>query len=457
MKTIVSILLLIGLAVPVAAGSVDRSQPPPVGPPRAFTLPKLQSFELSNGLEVVLLERHQVPLVQINVLVEAGRARETAGQYGLANFTADMLDEGAGDHSALELAEAFEFLGARFSISSSAHTATVSLRVPAERLEPALELMSDVVLRPAFSPEELERLRAERLTTLLSQHDEPNVIARTLYDRTLFGEAHPYGRANMGNETSVRGIGIDDMRGFYNGFYRPNNAALIVVGDATPDGVRPLLEKAFGGWESRDVPEVRVPEVFQVEGRVVYLVDKPGSAQSVIRMGRLGARRLTDDYYALEVLNTVLGGAFTSRLMQNLREDKGYTYGARSRFSYGRVTGPFTASASVQTDVTGPSLAEFMKELNAIMEPIPDDELDRARNYLAMGFPQEFASVASVTSQIESLQRYGLPGDHYDHFMTAVLDVTEADVSRVANTYLDAANMVIVIVGDRKTIEAQVA
>lgn len=438
------------------AQSPDRSQPPPVGDPRPFVLPTLESFELSNGLEVWLLEKHDVPLVQVNLVVEAGRSREPQDGYGLASLTADMLDEGAGELSALELAEAFTFLGARFRISTGVYATTVSVRVPAGRLEDAVVLMSDVVLRPAFDASELERLRVDRLTDLVTSHDEPDIVARELYLQTLYGETNPYGRSNLGNEASLRSFSSDDLRGFYETFYRPNNATLIVVGDATVEGIRPLLDAAFGLWEPTEVPAVAMPLVTQVTGRKVYLVDKPGAAQSVIRIGRLGAARGTDDYYALEVLNTVLGGAFTSRLMQNLREDKGYTYGAWSYFDYGRSAGPFTAGASVETSVTGLSLVEFMTELTNIMEPVPDGELERSRNYLAMSFPQDFSSVADIMEKVEDLQQFGLPPDHYNHFVGAVLGVTQDDVTAAAQRYLDPENLAIVVVGDRSAIEGQV-
>lgn len=452
--TATTLLLGLAVALPLEAQRPDRSKRPEVGPAPDLELPPVERFTLSNGLEVLLMEKRGLPLVQVNLHVRAGSVRDDAARLGLADLAADMLDEGAAGLDALTLADRFERLGARFRVHSDLHLSTVSLRVPVARLDEALRLMSDVVLRPDFPEAELERLKRERLTAMIRRHDEPSVIATALFMRTLFGESHPYGR--QADESTVRAITIGDVRDFYTRYYRPGNATLVVVGDIDAADARAVLERAFSAWRGGKVAKEKVAEARQVKGRTVYLVDKPGSAQSVIRIGRIGIARDSKDYYPVLVMNTILGGSFTSRLNQNLREDKGYTYGAGSFFNAGPIAGPFTAYASVQTDATGPSLHEFMKELRAIREGVTDEEVDRARNYLAMGYPESFQSVAGIAGELADVVQYGLPADDFNHFIDRVLAVTREDVERVARKYIDPENLVIVVVGDRARIEEQV-
>ncbi len=451
------VAVTLGSARPAKAQTPDRSVPPPVGPAPRVTLPPIHTFTLSNGLSVWVVEKHQVPLVQALLLVEAGQAYERPGQYGLADLTADMLDEGAAGRSALELSDAIDYLGARFSVSASDFLTTVGLRVPTERFEEALGLMADVTLRPDFPEADLERLRLQRLTEMLRRHDEPTEIAGAMLYQTLFGKDHPYARYPLGREDDLRRFTTDDLRAFYAAHYGPARAALIVVGDVTPDEVMPKLEAALGAWTSEAGPSnPDVPVVPQVTGRTVYLVDKPGAAQSVIRIGRIGPGRDTGDYYAIQVMNTILGGSFTSRLNQNLREDKGYTYGARSSFDMRRKQGAFVAGADVQTAVTGPSLAEFMKELRGIREPIPAEEVDRAKNFLAMRFPANFQAVRQVAGRLAELENFDLPLDSYEKYTDGILAVTGEAVAEAARKYVDPDNLVLVVVGDRSVIEEQV-
>lgn len=456
LRSVVLLLLAAGIA-PGAQAQVNRETPPVPGPPPALQLPPIQRFTLSNGLPVVLMEKHQVPLLQLTMLVRAGAVDDPAGKHGLAAMTLDMMDEGAGSLDALALADAVDFLGASLSTRASLHTSTVELFTPLSKLPEALPLFADVVLRPAFAETELRRLRLQRLTERVQAHDDPNTIAATLFNRALYGTEHPYG-APAGDvvETSLRSFTPEDLRRFHETYFHPNNATLIVVGDVTPDAIRPQLEAAFGAWQPGDVRSKPVAPPRQVPARTIYLVDKPGAAQSVIRIGRIGAARDTEDYYKLVVLNTVLGGSFNSRLNQNLREDKGYSYGAGSTFSFRPVPGPFLASAAVQTDVTAPALTEFMKELRGILETIPDDELTRAKNYVALQFPRTFQTVEDIADHLAELVAYGLPDDYFNRYQERILAVTPAEVREAARRYLDPERVAIVVVGDRAIIEEPV-
>ena len=446
------VLLLV--ALPLAAQQkADRSKPPELGPPAALRLPPIQRFSLSNGIPVVLMEKHNVPLVQVNLIVAAGSAMDPPGKSGLASLTADMMDEGAGTRNALELADAIDFLGANISTFAGMHTSGVSLYTPLSKLDQALPLMADIAMRPTFPADELERKRKERLTTLAQWHDEARVIASVLFNRTLYSSNHPYGLPTIGNEKSIRSFTTNDLKKFHASTFHAGNATLVVVGDVQPTALLPKLEAAFGSWEKKPVSKPTWPAVKQVGSRKIFLVDKPGAAQSVIRIGRIGVARTTEDYFPLLVMNTILGGSFTSRLNQNLRETNQFAYGAGSSFDMRVLPGPFLAASDVFTNVTDKALMEFMKELNNILQPVNDEELARAKNYLALGYPDNFQSVGQIAGQLGELVTYNLPDDYFNTYVQRVQAVTKADVERVAKKYLDPEKVVIVIVGDRKTIE----
>lgn len=443
-------------AVTPAAQEPDRTTPPALAETPALRLPALQQFTLANGMRVLLMEKRDLPLVQVILNFDAGSIYDGTTP-GLASLTAAMLDEGVAGKSALQIADEFEMLGARFGIGAGIHNATLTVRAPAARMAAALELAAAVLLRPDFPPAELDRLRAERLTALVRRYDDPGSIAGVLFDETLFGRDHPYGRSTAGTEATVRSITVDDLRRFHRAHYHPNRTTAIVVGDIDGTGARRLLESSFSSWNSRAEPgatTVRVPQ--QVTGRVIYIVDKPGSAQSVIRLGRIGVPRRTPDYFALEVMNTILGGSFTSRLNQNLREKHGYSYGASSGFGYLPATGQWSAGAAVQTQSTGPALTEFINELRALREPIPAAEVARARNFLAMRYPAGFQSVANIAGRLSELVQHDLPPDYFNTYVQNVLAVTKADVERVARQYIDPEHVAIFVVGDRRVIEQQV-
>ncbi|MGE3508241.1 MAG: M16 family metallopeptidase [Vicinamibacterales bacterium] len=455
----VACLLMASATVPiVSAQAPDRSMPPAPGPPPALTLPAVQKRQLSNGIPVWIVELHEVPVVQVNLVVFSGTSDDPVGKFGVASLTAAMLTEGAGSRSSLELADAIDFLGADLGATSGIDSSAVRLHVPVARLPEALNLMADVALRPTFPREELGRQRQQRLTGLLQARDDAATIAALAFSRVLYGPTHRYGTATMGTAETIRAFGVDDLRSFYQSAYRPDNATLLVVGDVSPDAVLRQLESAFGGWKAPAGGPARttLPAVSQPKTRTVYLLDKPGAPQSQIRIGWLGVPRSTPDYFPLQVLNTVLGGAFSSRLNLNLREEHGYTYGAASSFDMRATAGPFAALAGVQTDKTKESLQEFFKELNGILQPIPADELARAKNYVALRFPGGFETTGDISRRLEEVLTYHLPDDYFSNYVQRIEAVTAADVQRVAKQYIDPARLAVVVVGDLKAIDAGV-
>jgi zinc protease len=437
----------------VAQNRPDRSQAPALGPAPQLDLPPIQKKALSNGLPVWVIESHDLPLVQVNLLVLAGTSDDPPGKFGLASLTAAMLDEGAGSRSSLEIADAVDFLGAALATSSSADASAVRLNVQTSHLQEALPIMADVALRPTFPQHDLDRIRQERLTSLLQAQDDPQSIAALAFARIVFGPTHRFGTGTIGTASTLKAFSADDLRSFHSTYYSPATAALIVAGDITADSVLSMLEKHFGTWKTPAEKRVPLPPAPQLTQRQIYLVDKPGAAQSQIRIGRVGVPRSTPDYFPILVLNTILGGSFMSRLNQNLRETHGYAYGAGSRFDMRISPGPFYAAAGVQTDKTADALREFFNELNGVLKPIPTEELARAKNYVALGFPSEFETIGDLSQHIEELIVYKLPDHYFENYIRNVEAVTAADVQNVSAKYIQPTKFVVVVVGDRKVIE----
>jgi predicted Zn-dependent peptidase len=450
------------LAAPLPAQTAsnakpDRSKPPALGPVRPLKLPPVQKLQLANGLPVLLVELHEVPVVQLNVVARAGAGADPRDKPGLASLTANLLDEGAGSRSALQIADELDYLGADLQTRAGWDATTVALHVPLKRLAAALPIFADVVLRPTFPAAELDRVRKDRLTELLQLRDEPSAIASVAFANSLYGREHRYGTPVIGTEASVRGFSRADLALFHERTFTPASSAIVVVGDVTAASIQKELEQAFGGWKAAQgsVP-APVPAARQVQARGIWIVDRPGSAQSEIRIGRIGPPRSTADYFPLTVMNTILGGSFTSRLMQNLREEHGYAYGARSSFDYRLSTGPFVAGAAVQTDKTAPALTEFFNELDAIRKTVTEAEVAKAKNYVALSFPSDVEASGDIAARLEEQFVHGLPDGWLDSYVSKVTAVTLADVKRVAEQYIDPTKVAIVVVGDRQKIEPEI-
>jgi zinc protease len=451
-----SLGLLLGFSITLVAQGPDRSIAPAPGPAPSLTLPPVQTGRLSNGLRVQLVEMHEVPLVKVGLVIPAGAAEDPVGKFGVASLTAAMLDEGAGTRSTLELAEEVAYLGATLTTASSYDWSSVAAGVPVARMEPALALMADIVMRPSFPAAELERLRTETLTAMLQARDDPAAVAALAFPRLLFGTAHRYGTAENGTPGTVKAMTVDDVRAFYQSRYRPDTATLIVVGDITKDRAVPMLERAFGSWQAVGAAPARVdlPDAPQPASRTIVLIDKPGAAQSQIRIGWVGVPRSTPEYFPLTVANTLLGGSFTSRLNTNLRETHGYAYGAFSQFVMRREAGPFFAGAGVQTDKTAESVREFFNEFDAIRTPIPAGEFGKAQRNVALSFPGEFETTGDLLARLQAKVALDLPDDVYSTYVPKVTAVTPAEASTAMAARVQPSRFLVVVVGDRKQVEA---
>ncbi len=428
---------------------------PKPGPDPKFSLPGIEKKKLSNGLEVWMIPQKELPMIAMNLIIKTGGTANPAGKEGLASMTADMLSEGTAKRTAVEISNELQSIGASIRAGSDWDSTDASLLTLSKHLDAALDIFADVATNPSFPADEFETAKRRLLVSLLQRKDNPNAIANVAYSKLLYGANHPYGRALSGNEDSVKAMKREDLVNFYRGQYVPNNAVLIVVGDVNEKALLPKLEKAFSAWKPGKLEETKVPEAADFEKPGIYIIDKPGAAQSVLSIGQPGVARDNPDYFPIQVMNNILGGQFSARVNMNLREDKGYTYGARTGFSFRRGPGPFTASADVQTAVTKESVIEFLKELNGIRGAIPvtQDELDYNKQGLIRRFPRTVETIGQISNQLSNLVIYDLSDDYVNEYLAKISAVTLSDVNRVAKKYLNPDKMAIVIVGDRSVIE----
>jgi len=438
------------------AAQVDRSTPPKLGPAPELKLPPVVTRTLPNGLRLMVVERHKLPIADFVLVVPTGATANPANQAGVAGLAADMLTEGTTTRTALQIADQIGFLGIALGAQSGWDATTVSLTTPTAQLDSALALFADVSLHPTFPATEWKRIKEERLTSLLQLKDRGPSIANRVFPAVLYGQNNPYGRPASGTEASVGAMTDADVRAFYTAHFLPNQATLIAVGDVTAADLERRIGALFGGWAKGNETMATVPTPQAAAPTTIYLVDKPGAAQSSFRIGSVGVARSTPDYFPLQVMNTALGGSFTSRLNQELREVKGYTYGAFSGFEMRRAAGPFTAQAEVVSAKSDSALIDFMSELRQIRDTIPTTELTKTKRYIELELPSAFETTGDIANRLTAVALYGLPLDYFNHYVANIEAVTQGDVQRVAQKYIDPSHMAIVIVGDRKSIEAPI-
>jgi zinc protease len=436
----------------------DRTRGPEIGPRRIFQAPEAKTALLENGLMVIVTPRPELPKVAVSLLVKSGGASDPKNKPGVAWMTAEMLDEGTQSKSALEIQGELDRLGTSLFTAAETEVSHVSLETLKKNLAPSMSLMAELILRPSFPSEEMERQRKRRLDAILQERHNPSVIARKVFRLALFGDSHPYGRDLAGSETSVSALTREDLEAYYHTFWKPNHAAAIYAGDVTLEEAVAETRKVLGEWVPGPVPLEEVPVTGALTQQRIYLVDRQDAPQSQIRVGSVGPKRTVEDYYAIETMNAVLGGAFASRLNLNLREDKGYTYGAFSSFSYGRHLGLWACGAGVQTRFSKEALLEFVHELDAICHsrPITPAELEAAKANLTRGFAQRFETLGRMVDQIADMVSHGLPLEEIASYAAAIETVTLNQAQSAARKYLDVSKAIIVIVGDVMAIEPEI-
>ena len=443
--------------------AVDRSQLPRVGSDPSFRFPEVCKSSLANGLRVWTVEHRTVPVVAFLLLTPVGSAADPADRPGLAALTGDLLDEGSGDRSGAEVYNALARIGARFETEVSADASILTLVTLARFADRALSLLADMATRPRFETTEFARVRDLRLTRLVQLRDLPPAVADRVFTEALF-RGHPYGHTAIGTDGALRAMSVEQVVAFHRRAYVAPHMTLIAVGDASHEQLVQAVTARFCAGQAAPSGPPQAPRDFSFDAarapapapptERVLLVHRPHAAQSELRIGHVAAPRDTPDYHALLVLNTVLGAQFVSRINLNLREDKGYTYGARTAFDFRRGRGPFALQASVQTTATADAIREVMAELRAIREerPTTQSELDVARAALTRGYPQRFETASQIARAVAQLALYELPDDSLSEFVPRVAAVDIDTVTHVAASHLDPARLLTVIVGDRDQV-----
>jgi zinc protease len=422
-----------------------------------FAMPKAYETELGNGLRVIALENHKLPTFTMQMVIMSGGLSDPADHPGAAQYTATMLREGTKTRSSRQIAEAVESMGATLNANSGLSSPISSIMAGglAENFDQIMELFADVILNPSFPADDLNNLKNRATAQLRAQRSQPEFLANEMFLKTMYG-AHPASRISL-TPAQIQSLTPETLKQFHAANYKPNNAIFAIVGDVNPAEVVAKLEKTFGAqsgvWTRGDVPRPELPKVSEPGSSKIYLVDRPGSEQTNLILGNLSIERGDPDYYALDVMNQILGGGASARLFLNLREDKGYTYGAYSGFTAAKYRGVFRANTEVQTKVTKGSMDELIYEFKRIRdEKTPDDEFDRAKRTIVGGFALQLESPQSLLADIVTQKIYNLPADYWDAYPQKIAAVTADDVQRVARKYLDLAKLQIVAVGDAKQI-----
>ena len=442
-----------------AKTGADRSKLPEAGAPPAARFPAFQRAALKNGMKLVFAERHAVPVVSFDLIVDAGYAADQGGNPGTAKLAANMLDEGTRTRSALEISDALTRLGAELSTGSNVDTTTVALSALKANLDPSLDIFADVILNPSFPSTDFDRLKAQQQAAIQREKVQPNSMALRVLPKLLYGEGHPYAMplTGSGSEASLAKITRDDVARFHATWFKPGSATLVIVGDTTLAEIQPKLEKLFAGWARGEAPKKTIGAAKPPTAAAVYILDRPGALQSVIFAGQIAPPKANPKEIAIEGMNNVLGGQFSARINMNLREGKHWSYGAYSFFYDARGERPFVAYAPVQTDKTKESLAEIANELKGIHgdKPATADELKLAKQTATLTLAGQWETAGAVAGSLGELVTYGLPDDHFTTYATKVQALSLKDLADAAQL-VHPDRLVWVVVGDRAKIEAGV-
>ncbi len=445
-------------AAPIVAtpDAACRDQAPPAGTPVSFVAPKIDSFTLKNGVKVLFVERHELPIVSVRLAVRVGAGDLPGMKPGVMSLTGSMLEQGTEKRTSLQISDDFEAIGAGHGAWVDWDSGGASIKVMPAQLDRALELMSDIVLHPTFPEAELERLRTLRLTSLQQEKNSPGAMGWNALAATVYGRGHPYGHSLSGRIADVKAITRADLLAAYKREFTPASTTIVAAGDVTKDDLQTKLEAVFGAWKGGASEKPNVPKAAALKKGAprIFVVDRPKSPQSQVILSQPGVPMSTPDRDALSVMNAILGGMFSSRINLNLREAHAYTYGARSSFSMRHGAGPFTAGGAIFADKTVEAISEVLKEIDRIRTTtVSDDELADAKEYLRLGMPGRFETVGAVAGALADIAIYGLPLDEYVTRQSRIDAITAADVKRVAMALLHPDQLRIIVVGDRAKVE----
>jgi zinc protease len=441
-----------------ADGKLDRSKEPELGKPMSLSLPPMQKAKLSNGLNIVLAERHTAPVVNFSLLVDSGYAGDPANAPGTASFSQRMLEEGTPTRDSLKIGEELESLSANFNAGSNLDWAVVNLNTLKLTMGKALDIYGDLILHPAYPQKEFDRLKKERLAGIRREKVEPQSMALRVIPQLLYGKGHPYGVpfTGTGTEASLEKMTREDLVKWHETWFKPNNATLLIVGDTTLKEITPQLEKIFAAWKPGEVPKKNIAPVEAAPKTELYLIDRPGSGQSVIFGGLLAPPRNDPNAVPMQIVNNVFGGTFSARINMNLREDKHWSYGTFAAIPAARGQRPYFSVAPVQTDKTKESLAELVKEYHDIIgsRPIEEKELEREQANATLGLPGSFETVQQLAGAYSQIIQYGLPEDYFNTFTQKVLAMTPDSANAIAKKLIQPDHVVWVVVGDMSKVEA---
>lgn len=432
----------------------DRKTAPSENGKINFELPEIKIINLTNGLKVYFIEKTGLPLVQMSLILNAGSKFDPEGASGVSNMTAQLLDEGAGSYSALELDEEFEFLGTDISISANHDNIYISMLSLEENFIRSLELFSTIIKEPQFNDNDFERERHKILSRIIQLQSDPSYVASVNFNKILHGNGL-YSTPVLGNPADIEKLEKQEIIKFYENYFFANNAAIVIAGSLNHSVTTDLLNEYLGNWSSGKLPGNFHPgKIVSKQG--VFIVHKDNAPQSEIRIGHLSAGRNTPDFYAKTLMNSVLGGQFSSRINLNLREDKGFTYGAHSSFSYRQEQSHFKVSTAVQTENTAAAVSEILKELKNIREEISEKELNFAKSNLVKTYPLKFETYAQLTGNLAALFVYSLPEDYFSTYIGNIEKTTLEETLTAARKNIDQENPVVLIVGDKNKISEDV-
>jgi zinc protease len=439
-------------------GKLDRSKEPAAGEPVSLKLPALEKSTLSNGLKIVLAERHSAPVVNFTLMVDSGYSSDPADATGTNSFEQRMLEEGTPTRDSLKIGEELESLSANFNATANLDYSLVSLNTLKSTMDPSLDIYADLILHPAFPQKEFQRLQKERIALIQREKVTPQPMALRVVPALIYGKGHPYAVpfTGSGTEASVKKMTREDLAKFHDTWFKPNNATLLVVGDTTMAEIKPKLERLLASWKPGDVPKRSVPHVDEPPKDVVYLIDRPGSGQSVIFGAQLAPPQNDPDALALQLVNGIFGGKFSSRINMNLREDKHWSYGVRAVLPPARGQRPYISISAVQTDKTKESMVELVKEYKNIAgeKPITEGELKDEQENVTLALPGNFETVQQLSGAYGNILQYGLPEDYYDTFTQKALALTPNAANQIAKKYIQPEHLVWVVVGDMGKVES---
>ncbi|MFA5264174.1 MAG: pitrilysin family protein, partial [Opitutaceae bacterium] len=437
---------------------VDRSKLPVPDLKADAQFPRFERATLSNGLKIVLAERHSVPVVDMKLLVNSGYAADTLAVPGCARLALDMLDEGTPTRTSIQIGDELDSIGAKLGAGCNLDIAVVSLNTLKDQLDKALDIYADVILHPSFPESDFKRLQKQRLVGIQREKAEPNGLALRIMPGLLYGPNHPYGMpfTGSGSEASVSKLTTADMKRFHETWFKPNNSTLIVVGDTTLAEIAPKLEKLFSGWKQRAVPPIDIAQVKPPASPRVFILDRPGSQQSVIFVGEVAPPKANPEEIAIEIMNDILGGSFTSRVNMNLREDKHWSYGVFTTVVDARGQRPFLSLAPVQGDKTKEALQELQREFSDFVGAKPPTEEERIKTVKdrTLGLAGSWETSAAVSGSIAEIVRFGLSDDYFSSYAGKIEALKQDEIAKAAKTVVHPGELTWVVVGDRSKIEA---